>query len=73
MRAQFEDMAKKEKQKNNIPEMKFTSHGISFAEIEAQAKELKSAEENERKDIKNMVKLKAFNDSKYSAIKKIMT
>ncbi|KAG7302299.1 hypothetical protein JYU34_013795 [Plutella xylostella] len=63
VRAQFEDMAKKEKQKNNIPEMKFTSHGISFAEIEAQAKELKNAEENERKDIKNMVKLKAFNDS----------
>ncbi|CAG9788402.1 unnamed protein product [Diatraea saccharalis] len=61
VRKKFEEMAKKEKQKKNIPEMKFTSTGVSFAEIDRQEKELKEAEENERQDIKNIVKLKSFN------------
>ncbi|RVE42830.1 hypothetical protein evm_012505 [Chilo suppressalis] len=60
-RKKFEEMAKKEKQKRNIPEMKFTSTGVSLAEIDRQEKELKDAEETERQDIKNIVKLKSFN------------
>ncbi|KAL0878700.1 hypothetical protein ABMA27_003755 [Loxostege sticticalis] len=61
IRAKFEEMAKKEKQKRNIPEMKFTSTGVPLSEIERQEKELRDAEEAERQDIKNMVKLKCFN------------
>ncbi|CAG9788401.1 unnamed protein product [Diatraea saccharalis] len=41
--------------------MKFTSTGVSFAEIDRREKELKEAQENGRQDIKNIVKLKSFN------------
>ncbi|XP_052748886.1 protein maelstrom homolog [Galleria mellonella] len=69
VRSKFEAIAKQEKQKRNIPDTKFTSHGISLAEIEQQEKELRDAEEAERQDIKNFVKLKSFNDSiKYEDI-----
>ncbi|XP_053608741.1 protein maelstrom homolog [Plodia interpunctella] len=61
VRAKYEAIAKKEKEKTNIPLHKFTSTGISLAEIEQQEKELREAEEAEQRDIKNLVKLKSFN------------
>ncbi|KAL4720172.1 hypothetical protein ACJJTC_016448 [Scirpophaga incertulas] len=61
VRTKFEEKAKKEKQKYNLPDMKYTSTGISYAELERQEKEAKDAEASELKDIKNIVKLKCFN------------
>ncbi|CAG4961609.1 unnamed protein product [Colias eurytheme] len=55
IRTKFETMAKREKEKHNLPTKKFTSTGVSFAEIEQQEREQKEAEEAERKDIKNFV------------------
>ncbi|XP_059046634.1 protein maelstrom homolog [Achroia grisella] len=69
VRSKFEAIAKQEKQKKNVPDLKFTSNGVSLAEIERQEKELRDAEEAERKDINNLVKLKSFNGSiKYEDI-----
>lgn len=59
VRTKFEAMAKREKQKTNVPEMKFTSTGVSFAEIERRQKEQQEAIEREQKDILNKVKSKA--------------
>ncbi|CAG5043626.1 unnamed protein product [Parnassius apollo] len=56
-RAKFEDMAKKAKQKYNVPEMKYTSTGISLAELEQQEREAREAQEAELEDIKNLVTL----------------
>lgn len=64
VRAKFEERAKKAKQQNNIPEMKYTSTGVPLSEIDRQEKELRDNEEAERQDIKNIVKLKSFNGGK---------
>ncbi|KAM3958767.1 germ-plasm component protein maelstrom [Aphomia sociella] len=63
LRSKFEERAKREKEKRNIPLQKFTSNGIPLSEIEQQEKDLRDAEETERKDIRNFVKLKSFNGS----------
>ncbi|XP_063828800.1 protein maelstrom homolog isoform X1 [Ostrinia nubilalis] len=61
VRAKFEEMARQEKLKRNVPDQKFTSTGIPFSEIERQERELREAEEAEREYINNIVKLKSFN------------
>ncbi|XP_072943387.1 protein maelstrom homolog [Epargyreus clarus] len=61
IKAKYEQIAKQEKEKNNIPDKKYTSTGIPLSEIERQEKELREAVEAELKDIKNLVKLKSFN------------
>ncbi|XP_045774102.1 protein maelstrom homolog [Maniola jurtina] len=60
VRAKFEAIAKKEKQKYNIPECKYTSQGVSLAQIDREAEELQRAIEDEQKDIKNMVTKKGL-------------
>ncbi|XP_046968070.1 protein maelstrom homolog [Vanessa cardui] len=63
IRSKFEGIAKKEKQKFNIPDTKFTSTGIPLSVIEQAERDVREAEEIERKDIKNLVNLRAFNNS----------
>ncbi|KAI5638950.1 HMG-box domain-containing protein [Phthorimaea operculella] len=63
VRAKFEAMAKAEKAKSNVPERKFTSFGVSLAEVEAQAREAREAAEAERRDIVNFVKQKSVDQS----------
>ncbi|XP_068631257.1 protein maelstrom homolog [Battus philenor] len=57
VRAKFEEMARKAKQKLGVPEKKYTSTGISFAEIEQREMEIQNAQQAEIEDIKNMVAL----------------
>ncbi|XP_050344296.1 protein maelstrom homolog [Nymphalis io] len=63
VRLKFENMAKKEKLKANIPATKFTSTGIPLPYIKQAQKELREAEEFERKDIISLINLRAFNNS----------
>ncbi|KAJ0176264.1 hypothetical protein K1T71_008438 [Dendrolimus kikuchii] len=63
VRTKYEAKAKAEKQKTNTPNQKYTSTGISFAEIDQMERELKEAEYNEREDIKNLVKFGKFNQT----------
>lgn len=63
VRSKYEEMAKKEKQKANIPEKKYTSTGVSLADIEQIDKELRDAEAAEVKAIQNFVKLNSFNSN----------
>lgn len=62
-RYKYEEQARKLKQATNVPEMKFTSQGVSIAEIQAQEAERRRAEETEIKEIRNIVKLAAFNNA----------
>ncbi|KAJ2951395.1 hypothetical protein O0L34_g13539 [Tuta absoluta] len=63
LRAKFEAMAKTEKEKSNVPERKYTSYGVSLADIEAEQREARAAAEAERRDIINFVKQKSVNQS----------
>ncbi|XP_063538702.1 protein maelstrom homolog [Cydia strobilella] len=63
VRAKFETMAKQAKQKNNVPEKKYTSTGISLAEIDQIEMEAQKAEEDEVRDIKSFVKLNSFSSN----------
>lgn len=65
VRSKYESKAKAEKQKFNGSNQKFTSTGVSFAEIDQLEKELKEAECNEREDIKSLVRFGNYNKSKY--------
>ncbi|XP_073945972.1 germ-plasm component protein maelstrom [Choristoneura fumiferana] len=62
-RAKFEEISKKEKQKANVPEKKYTSTGVSLADIEQMDKELRDTEAAEVKAIQNFVKLNSFNSN----------
>ncbi|CAH0686413.1 unnamed protein product [Spodoptera exigua] len=61
VRAKYEEIAKRAKDKHNVPVAKFASTGVPLAVIEQQEKEKLEALENEIQDIKNIVKTKAFN------------
>ncbi|XP_047998023.1 protein maelstrom homolog [Leguminivora glycinivorella] len=63
VRAKYEAMAKQAKMKNNVPEKKYTSTGISLAEIDQMQMEQQKAEEDEVKDIKSFVKLNSFSSN----------
>ncbi|XP_026330706.1 protein maelstrom homolog [Hyposmocoma kahamanoa] len=63
LRAKYEAIAKVQKQKQNVPEKKFTSTGVSLAEIAQQDAERKDAMEAEREDIHNFVVQKSVNKS----------
>lgn len=63
VRAKFEAMAKQAKQKYNVPEKKYTSTGISLAEIDQIQMEALKAEEDEVKDIKSFVQLNSFSSN----------
>ena len=66
VRARYEAKAKQSKEQRNIPIQKFTSHGVPLSAIEQQQKEIQEAIEAEVQDIKNMIKTKALNQSKFS-------
>ncbi|CAB3227826.1 unnamed protein product [Arctia plantaginis] len=61
VRAKYENIAKKKRQDRNGPEEKYTSTGIPLSAVEQQQRELQEAREYEERDIRNMIKLKAFN------------
>ncbi|XP_037873150.1 protein maelstrom homolog [Bombyx mori] len=63
LKAKYEEKAKNEKEKNKQTGTKFTSTGIPIKVIEQQQREMKNAEDNEKKDIQNIVKLKVFDQS----------
>ncbi|XP_075976831.1 germ-plasm component protein maelstrom isoform X2 [Anticarsia gemmatalis] len=62
VRLHFEDIAKKEKNRNRAPE-KYTSSGIPISVIQRQQKELEDAMDFEREDIKDMIKTKVLNNN----------
>ncbi|PZC82168.1 hypothetical protein B5X24_HaOG210976 [Helicoverpa armigera] len=62
-RARWEAKAKQERTKQNMPVIKYTSTGVPLTHIEQQQKEIQEAIQNEIDDIRNMVKIKAFNQS----------
>ncbi|XP_047508096.1 protein maelstrom homolog [Pieris napi] len=55
VRAKYEAKAKAEKNKNNVPQKKYTSYGIPISEIIRHEQEQKQAEEYEKQDISNLV------------------
>lgn len=68
VKAKYEARAKHEKENRNIPITKYTSHGIPLTVIQNEQREMQDAIESEIQDIKNMVKTKAFNNSKFCSV-----
>lgn len=60
-RVKYEERAKFEKQKSGGSVKKYTSTGVPLSFVEEQQKEQQRAIEEERQDISNMIKIKAFN------------
>lgn len=62
-------MAKAEKQRlRGAPDKKFTSNGVSLADIEAQQRMLQEIQEQEIAEIKNFVTHKSINNSKNNCL-----
>lgn len=62
VRTKYDQIAKKKKQGYQVTEEKFTSTGIPLSVVERQQRQKKQEAEAEERDIKNMIKLKAFNN-----------
>ncbi|CAK1542941.1 unnamed protein product [Leptosia nina] len=63
MRAKYEARAKEEKNKSNIPTKKFTSTGMSIAEVDMIEQEKREMEERELNDIQNFVNVNSVTKS----------
>ncbi|XP_013162300.1 PREDICTED: protein maelstrom homolog [Papilio xuthus] len=68
VRSKYEAMAKQAKQKNGLPITKYTSTGIPLSQIKLQEREMREAEENELKDIKNIVTYSHMNGTLLSEV-----
>lgn len=65
MRAKYESMAKAEKERlRGAPDRKYTSNGVSFAEIEAEQRTLLEIQEQEMTEIISFVRQKSVHNSK---------